>query len=79
MTKVRGHSGKRGGKIDKKSKKNVCRGRVQNQKMLCHSLTQKKKKKNFWVRRSSSWFFTSFAVFFMSVFVGDVISFLRNK
>ena len=78
MTKVRGHSGKRGGKIDKKSKKNVCRGRVQNQKMLCQSL-KKKKKKIFWERRSSSCFFTSFAVFFMSVFVGDVISFLRNK
>ena len=72
------HSAKRGRNFDKKSNKKWRRGRVRNQKMWCHSLKQTTfyEWRSFWMVPMMMF---DFAVFFMSVFVDDVIRFLWNK
>ena len=72
------HSGKRERRLTKKSKKKWRRRRGRSQKKWCHSLKNTRfcKWPTFWM---TPMMLTYFAVFFMSVFVDDVISFLWNK
>ena len=70
------HSGQRGGKTDRKVTKNyVGEGFAAKKCDATHS-KKKKKKKNEILRVTFFLILTYFAVFFMSLFVDDVISFL---
>ena len=70
------HSGKRGGKTDRKVTKNyVGEGFAAKKCDATHS-KKKKQKKNEILRVTFFLILTYFAVFFMSLFVDDVISFL---
>ena len=68
------HSGKRGGKIDKNVTKKYVGGGFAAKK--CDA-TQSKKSEI--LRVTFFFMLTYFAVFFMSAFVDDVITFLWNK
>ena len=71
------HSGQRGGKTDRKVTKNyVGEGFAAKKCDATHSKKNKKQKKNEILRVTFFLILTYFAVFFMSLFVDDVISFL---
>ena len=71
------HSVKREGRLTKKVTKNyVGRGSAAKTCDATHSKKKKKKKKNEILRVMFFFMLTYFAVFFMSVFVDDFISFL---
>ena len=71
------HSGKRGGKTDRKVTKNyVGEGFAAKKCDATHSKKNKKQKKNEILRVTFFLMLTYFAGFFVSVFVDDVISFL---
>ena len=70
------HSVKREGRLTKKVTKNyVGRGSAAKTCDATHSKKKKKKKKNAILRVIFFFMLTYFAVFFMSVFVDDFISF----